>query len=75
MKKLLSLTVLAGLMAASSAHADLKVAEFTFGESNSTEITVVQSLKSHRNPSAGTVDVGLSDRELNNLFQNLKFNK
>jgi len=75
MKKLLSLTVLAGLMAASSAHADLKVAEFTFGEPNSTKITVVQSLKNHRNPSAGAVDVGLSDKELNTLFKNLTFNK
>ena len=75
MRTLLSLTVFAGLMAATSAHADLKVAEFTFGEPDSTKITVVQSLKSHRNPSAGTVDVGLSDKQLNNLFKNLTFNK
>ena len=75
MRTLLSLTVLSGLVAASSAHADLKVAEFNLGEPNSTKITVVKSLKSHRNPSAGTVDIGLSDKELNTLFQNLKFNK
>lgn len=75
MRTLFSLTVFAGLMAASSAHADLKVAEFTFGEPNSTKITVVKSLKSHRNPSAGSVDVGLSDEQLNTLFKNLTFNK
>ena len=75
MRTFLSLTVFAGLMAATSAHADLKVAEFTFGEPNSTKITVVQSLKNHRNPSAGAVDIGLSDKELNTLFKNLTFNK
>ena len=75
MRTFLSLTLFAGLMAATSAHADLKVAEFTLGEPNSTKITVVDSFKSHRNPSAGTVDIGLSDKELNNLFKNLKFNK
>jgi len=75
MKTLVSLTVLAGLMAATNAHADLKVAEFNFGEPNSTKITVVKSLKSHRNPSAGSVDSGLSDKQLNTLFNNLKLSK
>jgi len=75
MKTLLSLTVLASLMAASSAQADLKVAEFTFGEANSTKLTVVKSLKSYRNSSPKDVDVGLSDKELTALFKNLSFNK
>ena len=75
MKTLLSLTVLAGLMTATTAHADLKVAEFNLGEPNSTKITVAKSLKSHRNPSAGTVNAGLSDKQLNTLFKNLKLSK
>ena len=75
MKTLLSLTVLAGLMTATTAHADLKVAEFNLGEPSSTKITVVKSLKSHRNPSAGTVNVGLYDKQLNTLFKNLKLSK
>lgn len=71
----MSLTVIAGLMAATSAHADLKVAEFNLGEQGSTKITVVESFKNHRNPSAGSFDSGLSDKQLNTLFKNLTFSK
>ncbi|MEP1442860.1 MAG: hypothetical protein ABJK39_07610 [Hyphomicrobiales bacterium] len=75
MRNLISLTLLAGLMATSGAHAEFKVAEFTFGQPGSTKTTVFKSIKDYRAPKVANVNSGLTSFQIKQMYKNISVEK
>lgn len=75
MRTLMPFTLIASLLAATSAQADFKIAEFTFGQSGSTKTTVVQSIKKYQSPKVEYVKTGLTDAEIQQMLKNIGLGK